>query len=72
MVCSDVQKHHIENCNRIQGHTYQSDVEVLVHFEDAEVGSRREGGATVCDANVGGTIHCKANARTGLLNPDRL
>lgn len=43
-----------------------------MHFEDAEVGSRREGGATVCDANVGRTIHCKANARAGLLNPDRL
>lgn len=62
MVCSDVQKHHIKNCNHIQGHTYQSDVEVLVHFEDAEVGSRRKGGATVRDANVGRTIHCKANA----------
>lgn len=72
MVCSDVQKHHIKNCNHIQGHTYQSDVEVLVHFEDAEVGSRREGGATVRDANVGRTIHCKANARARLLNPDRL
>lgn len=40
---------------------YQCDIEVLLQFEDAEVGSRGEGRATMCNAYVGRTIHRKAN-----------
>ncbi len=53
-------------------HTNQCDIEVLVQFEDAEVGSRGEGRATMCDAYVGRTIHCKPNTRAWVLNPHRL
>lgn len=54
------------------GHAYQCDIEVLLQFEDAEVGSRGEGRATMCDGYVGRTIQCKPNTRTGVLNPNRL
>lgn len=43
-----------------------------MHFEDAQVGSRRQGRPAVCDANVSRTVHSKANTSARLLNPDRL
>lgn len=52
--------------------THQCDIEVLLQFEDAEVGSRGEGRAAMCDAYVGGAVHRKPNTRAGLLNPKRL
>lgn len=43
-----------------------------MYFEDAQVGSGREGRPAVCDANVSRTVQSKANTRARLLNPDRL
>lgn len=58
----------VKYCNDLV-HTYKCDIEILLQFEDTEVGSRREGRTTVCDADVGRTIHCKPNTRAGALNP---
>lgn len=51
---------------------YQCDIEVLLQFEDAEIVSREEGRAIMCNAYVGRTIHCKPNTRAWILNPKRL
>lgn len=51
---------------------YQCDIEVFLQFEDAKVGSRGEGRATVCYPYVGRTIHCKPNTGAWVLNPNRL
>lgn len=55
-----------------EGDSYQCDIEVLLYFKDAQVGSRGEGRASMGDAYVSRTIHCKPDTRAGALNPNRL
>lgn len=51
---------------------YQCDIEILLQFKYAEVGSRGERKATMCNAYVGRTIYCKPNTSAWVLNRNRL